>query len=264
MGQFNNLAGKKFGRLEVIKFVKFNKQGAALWECKCSCGEMRIVRCTSLTNGNTLSCGCLNREISRRQKFMDLTGQRFGRLLVLKYVRDRRYKNATHTIWLVRCNCGTEKEVLGPSLRSKLTQSCGCLHKELAVKHGKLKAFKDRTIPARTHVLGGYKRGAARRGLAWLLSDEQFKRLIESNCFYCNSVPSNTLRTRSGGELIYNGIDRKNSNLGYISENVLPCCYACNLMKGTMSLEEFLTHIDRIHSNKNDGHEHLCPKGPEA
>jgi hypothetical protein len=52
----------------------------------------------------------------------DLTGQRFGRLIVLRYaeMRDRR------ACWLCQCDCGKRKVVRGKSLRRGLTKSCGC------------------------------------------------------------------------------------------------------------------------------------------
>lgn len=64
-------------------------------------------------------------------KFIDLTGQRFGRLTVVK-----RYENTANNKarWLCRCDCGKTAVVLSDSLRSGATSSCGCLHKELHVK----------------------------------------------------------------------------------------------------------------------------------
>lgn len=53
---------------------------------------------------------------------IDLTGKRFGRLVVIKYAGKLK--------WLCKCDCGTIKEVNGESLRRKQTQSCGCLCKE--------------------------------------------------------------------------------------------------------------------------------------
>ena len=63
--------------------------------------------------------------------FIDLTGKRFGRWLVLKFVGKNKYKNA---VWLCRCDCGTEREVTGISLRAGQSKSCGCYLKELGRK----------------------------------------------------------------------------------------------------------------------------------
>lgn len=54
---------------------------------------------------------------------IDLKGKRFGRLVVLEYAGE--YK------WRCLCDCGVEKTVLGQSLRSGATLSCGCYHREV-------------------------------------------------------------------------------------------------------------------------------------
>ena len=54
--------GNKYGRLTVIKEYGRDKNGSVLWLCKCECGNEVVVRCDSLINGNTKSCGCLKRE----------------------------------------------------------------------------------------------------------------------------------------------------------------------------------------------------------
>ena len=54
-------------------------------------------------------------------RFNDLTGKTFGRLTVLRYVSAAR--NGHH--WMCRCECGNEKLVLGHSMSSGNTKSCG-------------------------------------------------------------------------------------------------------------------------------------------
>lgn len=57
----------------------------------------------------------------------DLTGQRFGRLLVLERCGSDKQKNAT---WKCLCDCGNQTVKSGVYLRNGDTKSCGCLHKE--------------------------------------------------------------------------------------------------------------------------------------
>ena len=57
----------------------------------------------------------------------DLVGQRFGRLLVKDFAGLASGKNAK---WLCQCDCGTQKTILGQSLVSGRTHSCGCFQKE--------------------------------------------------------------------------------------------------------------------------------------
>lgn len=67
MGKFIDLAGKKFGRLTVIKRI-YNNKNATYWLCKCECGKEKIIRGTSLTSNNTKSCGCLLRDKAKLTK----------------------------------------------------------------------------------------------------------------------------------------------------------------------------------------------------
>ena len=62
-------------------------------------------------------------------RVIDLTGQRFGRLLVLHRVKNVRPARAC---WHCRCDCGNEINTLSWSLRSGETRSCGCLLREIA------------------------------------------------------------------------------------------------------------------------------------
>jgi hypothetical protein len=68
---------------------------------------------------------------------IDLTSQRFGRLLVLKEAPPHRKPSGfTCRRYYVRCDCGTEFIVLFSSLRSGETKSCGCLKIEAARERG--------------------------------------------------------------------------------------------------------------------------------
>lgn len=58
-----------------------------------------------------------------------LEGRRFGRLLVVSRAANPRNKRKSH--WLCRCECGTEKIVLGGSLTQGRSRSCGCLNREI-------------------------------------------------------------------------------------------------------------------------------------
>ena len=62
----------------------------------------------------------------------DLTGQRFGRLIVIREAG----RKCGYVAWLCRCDCGGEVVVTSSHLRSGNTQSCGCLRRERSTKHG--------------------------------------------------------------------------------------------------------------------------------
>ena len=54
----------------------------------------------------------------------DLTGKRFGRLVVLEKTKEKEF---SAYLWRCRCDCGNEKLVTGPKLMHGLVKSCGCL-----------------------------------------------------------------------------------------------------------------------------------------
>jgi hypothetical protein len=66
MGKFQDLTGKKFGKLIVIKQAEKHVQPSGTsytrWLCKCECGNEVTVRTSDLTRGHTKSCGCLQKE----------------------------------------------------------------------------------------------------------------------------------------------------------------------------------------------------------
>lgn len=65
---------------------------------------------------------------------IDLTGQRFKRLLVLSRAENnlRGYSR-----WFCRCDCGTEKIIDASKLRGGTTVSCGC-HRKEAIRHSRI------------------------------------------------------------------------------------------------------------------------------
>jgi len=62
---------------------------------------------------------------------MDLGGRRFGRLIALGPAGSRNGNSQ----WHCRCDCGTAIVALGNNLRRGLTQSCGCLLRDVLADH---------------------------------------------------------------------------------------------------------------------------------
>ena len=81
-----------------------------------------------------------------------------------------------------------------------------------------------------------YKTRACHKDFEFEMTDEEFFHLIELECFYCG--------TENG-----NGIDRVDNAIGYIRDNVVPCCKTCNYIKGNYSKNFFLAHVMKIASH---------------
>lgn len=135
-----NLIDQKFGYLKVLKGVGTNKRGDFLWLCECDCGNKVIVRGAALTFGCTKSCGCLRKERVSEACRSNLIRQKFGRLTVIKFSHIGEHRNS---YWICKCDCGNEIIISGNHLKSRITKSCGCLQKEIAIKMGKNKIGKN-------------------------------------------------------------------------------------------------------------------------
>lgn len=126
IGHAKDLRGQKFGRLTVIKRTP-NKGKQVAWECQCDCGNSVIVRAYSLLSGNTKSCGCVRRNCAinlGKSNKKDLTGEKFGRLTVIKDSGQR--NNQQQIMWECKCDCGNTILVSTVHLTSGHTKSCGC------------------------------------------------------------------------------------------------------------------------------------------
>lgn len=118
-----DLTGMRFGKLVVLGYDHSEKK-QRYWKCQCDCGKNSIVSTGSLKSGNSTTCGC-----GKVQQIIDLTGKRFGKLVVLRM--------APHVVgddvrWECVCDCGNEITVSGHSLKRGQTRSCGCYHSEVA------------------------------------------------------------------------------------------------------------------------------------
>lgn len=125
MGKLKDLTGKQFGYLTVIERVE-NKGSATCWLCRCKCGKEKVFYGSNLTRGLSTSCGCYRKEKLSQAKLQDLTGQKFGRLTVIKL--HHYDSNSRHYYWECECDCGGKAVVYGGHLKSGHTQSCGCLN----------------------------------------------------------------------------------------------------------------------------------------
>ena len=91
-----------------------------------------------------------------------------------------------------------------------------------------------------------YKNNARSRNKSFNLSEEKFFKTVTSNCFWCGSAPYQKL-----GKIKYMGVDRIDSSIGYLNDNVLPCCKKCNYAKRDMSFEEFDNWVKSIVEHHN-------------
>lgn len=84
--------------------------------------------------------------------------------------------------------------------------------------------------------LCAYKNSSKRKGRVWGLTDcFAMEIMLFGQCIYC------------GDSYDRLGIDRMDSSIGYVPDNVAPCCWKCNDMKGTLTMEQFMNQVSKIY-----------------
>jgi hypothetical protein len=119
-----DFAGQHIGYLTCIKPVETKYPGVTGWLCVCECGTECVKTTQQLASvlrgeHRSIACGC------NRSRGVDLTGARFGRLVVIERAADK--GNAK---WRCRCDCGSECIAYANPLISGRKNSCGCLERE--------------------------------------------------------------------------------------------------------------------------------------
>jgi hypothetical protein len=181
-------------------------------------------------------------------KLIDLTKQRFGKLLVLE-LSDRKYSK--RSIWKCQCDCGNTVEVGSDNLRRGKQVSCGCFRDKELAKMAKEKNKKKPGDASFSRLYESYKHGAKVRNYSFDLSKEEFRVITSSQCFYCGIEPMQEIKSpNKNGEYIYNGIDRVDNSKGYEIGNCVPCCKTCNVAKHAMAQDAFLKWVKRIYINQ--------------
>lgn len=122
-----------FNRLTTIKIIEENKTKSNLWLCRCSCGNFKEIRASSISRGQTKSCGCLGLGIGKSKINI---GDKFGLLVALEEIPKEKGKPR---FWRCKCDCGKETTKTEISMFHGRTRSCGCLCK-VKPKYGELPA----------------------------------------------------------------------------------------------------------------------------
>jgi hypothetical protein len=142
MGKFIDLTGMIFNKLTVIELYGKNKKGDKLWKCSCECGNPNFCFVTThnLKNGNTKSCGCWQKQAvsdyNTKYNEIEMIGKKFNRLTIKRYLGLNKH---SQRMFLCKCECGNEKDVIAPisQIVNGRRKSCGCLQKEITAKNNK-------------------------------------------------------------------------------------------------------------------------------
>jgi hypothetical protein len=214
-------------------------------------------------------------------KIKDITGQRFGRLVVLKLDHIEKGKDR-HSCWLCKCDCGNKKVINKTSLIGGKTKSCGCLRDE-ALKKSYVKKFVNLNgkIIGRLTIIergsdyispNGYKR------IQWLCKCEcgnikliSSSSLLSGNCKSCGCYQKDNIIknvTLEFGRAAFNSIyatykiDAEKRNLEFelskleFKEIIDRNCFYCNcspsqIKKNIHNAGDYIYNgIDRVNNDK--------------
>lgn len=156
---FEDMTGRRFGRLVVLEKIK--ESGKAKYKVRCDCGREKVVLADNLRRGMTTSCGKCYRETKEfaMSRVKDITGKRFGRLVVIKELGNRKV--------LCKCDCGKEKIINKSHLVDGDIRSCGCLLRNQA-KNNQEKYYQDGTyISALKNTEATSRSKSGVRGVCW-------------------------------------------------------------------------------------------------
>ena len=77
-----------------------------------------------------------------------------------------------------------------------------------------------------------------RRSIEFQLTESIFNTVIQMDCYICGKSTTDTH---------VNGIDRFDSNYGYLSDNCRACCHSCNFLKNDYKFDVFVQQMLQIY-----------------
>lgn len=180
-------------------------------------------------------------------KPLDLTNKRVGRLTALFPI----IYDAAPVWWLVKCDCGTEKPMIGSEFNRSRTRSCGCLQRETGSNKKQWRGCGNIS----GNLWSGIKFGAKHRHLDFEITIEQAwkKFLQQKGLCKITGVPIILSDSASGGRECRSNrtasLDRIDSTKGYIAGNFQWVHKKINKMKWDLTDKEFIDWCKLVAKN---------------
>lgn len=151
---------------------------------------------------------------------------------------DRLYSNLNHTIDnCVGCcyGCNNSKGAADPStfVIKSYYKARGKYYTDVTDVW-----FENKNKPS----MWNYKRNAKKKGIRFDLTEEKWNMMIVDKCEYCNRSPTTWF-----------GVDRIVPENGYVDDNVVTCCFDCNVDKHEGDVETMTKRNERIARRVDDG-----------
>lgn len=176
---------------------------------------------------------------------LDLIGRRFGRLVVTSFNSVR--NKGRFTYWNVICDCGKQKIISGQSLKNNVSQSCGCLRKEVAAKqmfkHG---LSKIGNIAPNYILWNKAKERAKVKHLEFSILPEDI--IIPTICPLLNIPLIKGIKTMHNNSPT---LDRIDTTKGYTKDNIWVISWRANRLKSDSSLNELRLIVSNLQKKIN-------------
>ena len=169
----------------------------------------------------------------------DLKGKRFGKLVVLEYVRPSSYRKNVH-FWKCQCDCGRTKDIASSHLLWKNTKSCGCLHNRKGKDSPFFRGYEE--IPGVYYST--LKRGAKDRNYKFLISLKYLWNLFLLQERKCALSGLSIGFDRVKG--ITASVDRIDSSKGYVEGNIQWVHKDINIMKSWYEKSYFIEMCKKV------------------
>lgn len=230
---FKNLCGRCFENLLVVECAGKTPAGKYLWKCRCVCGTVVDVTASDLLSGKKRSCGCLRKNQNIKITVDDLSGKRFGKLVVI----EQWGRNSSgQVMWKCRCDCGSITRSVGRKLIAGYADNCGCVRveKDRILGPDRIKIQKEDALK---------QRDKKRRYLEneydtlWTQDMEKSIREFSPFCAVCGMADGDHL-DKHGRHLHVDHVLPLSKGNGLYPGNAVLLCVSCNSFKWNRDLDE--------------------------
>lgn len=240
--------GDKYWKWTIIEIIPGGQV-----KVQCECGEIVTKRFYDLRTGSSkqcLKCRYGSEVAERKQKPKHWTvvesGMKFGEWTLIDKDDYRFFGSMKERSYRVKCSCGEEKYVRITFLTGHRSTCC----ENCRVSKGSKKiGFLNYSVIRRA------KEGAIARNIEWNVSDEYLANLLEKQKLKCAlsgvdlCVSNYSIGSKRGRAETTISLDRIDSTKGYIEGNVQWVHKSVNIMKSTLTQEQFINFCKLVAEN---------------
>jgi hypothetical protein len=153
--------------------------------------------------------------------------------------RDLRKENNIDNDICVCLKCGSNFDMFINGNNKKSNKCKKCLEYQYNYDLNRETTREERYNGSINDIYTNAIRKAEKKEYTFDLCIENYELLIFSDCTYCGGMDDRG----------FNGLDRMDNNIGYLPENVTPCCMLCNYIKYTHTIDDFILYCRNIIEN---------------